>query len=314
MADNTVPNRWNWKVELIGNTSDITLEELIDLYISDILITTQSMFKYTGLPDTLPQKDLELIIQCNGSATIAKANNGKLYAFRGGLGGVPDAYYLPTVSVVSNPYLNLSKTFKIGVDCVVIKNDALYFGLLPHIKRVAYLLAQADISFKFGLINSRVPAIPVAGDDGTKASFDVFFRHIVTGDKFDIPIDEVILNKLSVFDYGKQHNQLTNLIELRQYIMGTFFQSIGIEAPFNMKREAINEAEASLNQDVLIPKIDDMLKVRKEAIEKVNELFGTSITVELNSVWAQMRKQREKALSAQESEVNESNENDNERS
>ena len=58
-----------------------------------------------------------------------------------------------------------------------------------------------------------------------------------------------------------------------------------MNANYNMKREAINSNESQLNDDMLFPTVDDMLERRKEGIEKVNKMYGTNITVELNSSW-----------------------------
>ena len=52
-----------------------------------------------------------------------------------------------------------------------------------------------------------------------------------------------------------------------------------------MKRESINSGESQLNNDALYPLIDDMLNNRKQAIDKVNKMFNTNISVELSSSW-----------------------------
>ena len=46
------------------------------------------------------RKDYQLIKQRFGSVTLAKDDNDKIYAFYGGLGGVLNEYYHPTISVV----------------------------------------------------------------------------------------------------------------------------------------------------------------------------------------------------------------------
>ena len=70
-----------------------------------------------------------------------------------------------------------------------------------------------------------------------------------------------------------------------------------------MKREAINEAEAALSEDILYPLIDDMLVQRQIGLEKVNKMYGTNITVELSSVWKQLREQTDLQMDLINSEI-----------
>ena len=76
-----------------------------------------------------------------------------------------------------------------------------------------------------------------------------------------------------------------------------------MNATFNMKREAINEAEAAINEDILYPAIDTMLICRQNALEKVNKMYGTNITVDFDSVWAQNAIQEELALDYKKAEI-----------
>ena len=57
-----------------------------------------------------------------------------------------------------------------------------------------------------------------------------------------------------------------------------------------MKREAINDSEAGMNEESLKPFIDDMLECRKEALEKINKQFGTNIKVRFASSWVRREK------------------------
>lgn len=297
----SVSNRYNWIFESASEAP--SKEQLVNLYVSKILTRTQKMFKYENLPKTIPQKDLELILQCCGSATVTKVN-GELYAFRAGLGGEPNVYYLPTKAVVSNPYLNYNGTLTIDEDCVVILNDALYEGLMPLIKKTAYLLAECDISFKFAAINTRIPALVNAPSDKAKKEAEEFFKKIENGDELGVIADEDFFQRISVYDYANKDSNIQHLIELKQYIIGTFYQDIGIQAAFNMKREAINESEAALSQDILYPLVDEMLTQRKIGLEKINSMYGTNIKVELDSIWKQLRKQQELAFDLQKAEIN----------
>ena len=52
-----------------------------------------------------------------------------------------------------------------------------------------------------------------------------------------------------------------------------------------MKREAINGNEADLNNDSLMPLIDDMLICRRQGWKEVEQLFGVKVEVELDGAW-----------------------------
>ena len=293
-----VPNRSNWSFDVCSQ--DLSLDKLTEYYIKDTLIRTQKMFNYNNLPKTIPKEQLELLLQRNGYAVITKVN-GELYAFYGGLGGEPNEYYLPTIATVANPALKFSKSMIIDKECVVIKNDVMFMGLMPLIQSTSYLLAQADISFKYALINGRMKAIVTAPNDEVKAALDEMFRQIEKGSSLKVVVDDDLMNELKVSPYGSNDNGI-DIIELKQYIIGSFYQKLGIQSNFNMKREALNSAESALNDDILYPLIDEMLEERQKGIEKINELYGTNISVELSSVWKQLRDQEEQAVNNEDKE------------
>ena len=260
------------------------------------------IFKYKNLPETIPQKDLETILQVSGCVTIGKANDGKLYAFSAGLGGEPNPYYLPTLAIVTNPALRLSKTWTIDKDCVVMLNDTYYQGLMPLYSKYARLLAEAEISLKYAIINARVPALVQADNDSTYNSALEFFNKIVQGKDYGVIASKEFFDGIKTQDYYKQP-YIKDLIEAIQYIKGSWYNEIGLQATFNMKREAINETEATLNEDTLYPTIDTMLECRKIGVDKINAMFGTDIEVELDSVWKQNREQEHLTLREKQAEV-----------
>lgn len=284
---------------------------LVKMAVTNMLNRSVRIFKYNGLPDTIPQKDLELILQVNGSATWARDKDNKLYVFAAGLGGEPNPYYLPTLAVVANPALRLSKTFTIDKDCVVMLNDTMYQGLMPMFSKYAHLLAEAELSLKYAIINARVPALVQADNDGTYESAVEFFKKIVEGKEYGIISSKEFFDGIKTQDYYRQA-YIKDLIESIQYIKGSWYSEIGLNAAFNMKREAINEAEASLNEDVLYPTIDTMLECRKIALDKINAMFGTNITVELDSIWKFNREHDELSIDVQKAELEQNEEKDGE--
>lgn len=258
-------------------------DQIVRQLVSYMLDRTQGIFIYKNLPDTIPARNLELILQTRGCAGIAKVNDD-LYAFFGGLGGEPNAYYEPTIFTVANPYLNFNKNLKIDEDVIIVRNDALYLGLMPLFVRYASLMAENAISLRLCDINTRIKQILAASDDRTKAAADLFFEHIESGELGAIA-EQPLLESLNVYSTAQGQTSITELIEYEQYLKASWFNEIGLNANYNMKREAILSGESELNDDMLLPLIDDMLYSRKEGIKKINEMFETDIEVELNSVW-----------------------------
>lgn len=283
-------NRYNCFMESIGLCKPKYIyndkEKNIADYTGYFLSRMQSMFKYSGLPESLPQRNIELMLLCNGHICISEVN-GVLYGFTGGLGGEPDVYYMPTIYTVSNPALNFSKNLKIGEECIVIRNNTMYQSILPLLQRYISLLVENDISLTMATINSRIINILTACTDNTKDSAELYIEKIKNGDLAIIGDTSIFetndLNLLSS-NQGKT-GIITDLIELEQYTKASLYNELGLNANYNMKRESINSGESVLNDDMLLPLVDDMLRCRQECFDEVNKKYGTDIKVSLFSAW-----------------------------
>ena len=255
----------------------------INTYVFNYLNRTNSMFKYHNLPESIPVDMLESFLQRHGFVCIAKHEN-TLYAFVGGLGGKLDVYYQPTICTVANPALNLSKDFVIDKDCIIMKNDTNLQGLLPIILRYSSMLVENDISMVLATYNTRIQKIVSASDDGTIASAKEYLSQVVSG-KQGIIADNAFLKSLDVKDSSTDNKIIEELIKQNQYLKSSMLNEIGLQANTNLKKERLVSAEIESNSESLYPIVDDMLKCRKNALEKVNEMFGTNIKVEFNSSW-----------------------------
>nr|DAJ65518.1 MAG TPA: upper collar protein [Caudoviricetes sp.] len=257
----------------------------IDQHIAYMLNRTLSMFDYDGLPITIDKRNLELMLQTNGNVCWYKYNDN-LYVFTGGLGGEPNVYYMPTIYTIANPALKISKELVIDKDCVVMPNDFLYLGLLPLNKRYATSLTENELSMNIASINARITSLISASDDNTKKSAEKYIEDITKG-KLGVIAENAFFDGIKSQPYGTTASNaiLTSLIEQEQYLKASWYNDLGLNANYNMKRESINSQEGQLNDDMLMPLIDSMLYCRQKALEKVNQMFGTSITVKKASSW-----------------------------
>lgn len=253
-------------------------------FIANTLAKTQSMFEYEGLPESIPQKELERLLQTTGNVFVTKVE-GVLYALTGGKGGEPDVYGRATLYTVANPALKLSKTYDIQKDGVLIENDSNGESLLPLIGRYAVLYTDGLISLNTASVLTRITMLISASDDKTKQSADEFLRKIENGE-FSIIGENAFFKGVNMQTAPTTNSvYITQLIELIQYYKASMYNELGLNANYNMKRERLNLGEVSMNVDVLLPYVDNMLRERQNAVEKINAMFDTEISVKLASSW-----------------------------
>lgn len=245
---------------------------------------TQSMFTYEGLPDTIPVQWLESYLQRNGSCCIAE-HEGKLYALLGNAGGELDEYYQPTIYTVANPALGLSQSYKIGEDCVYCKNDYDAIGLVPLVSRYCGLMTENLLTVRISDINMRMMNLLSAPDDNTLQSTKQYLKDLEEG-KLGVVGETPFFEGLKLQSKGVGNGDyMIQFIELQQYLKGSMYNELGINANFNMKREALSGQEVALNDDALMPLIDDMLKQRRAMCDELNQMFGLNVSVDYGSTW-----------------------------
>ena len=315
-----IDNRSLWLFGYKGSILD-NKQMLIDSYFKYMMTKTLKMFKWKNLPKTIPERELELILQICRFAIFTKASTedgDKLFVFYGGLAGMPNEYYQPTQAIVSNPYLrftdvlNLDDYIKNDGNAVLGWNDSMHIGLFSLHNKYASLLAETDLTLKYQLINIRFNNILTADDDATKESLEKMYQDVADGTGFGIVVTKKFMTETNVdkIELRSQSHQmqLKDTIETKQYLMGSWYNEIGLNANYNMKREAINESEADMNEDTLLPLIDDMLNQRKLIAKSLNEKFKDllvdgDIDVEISSSWKKIRTEIEIREEQQKEEV-----------
>ena len=256
----------------------------VNNFIDTMFCKTNEMFTWKNLPETVPQAELEYLLQSNGTMFFTKVGKD-FYALLGTLGGEINAYYEPTKYTVANVALNLSKMYDIEKDGVLIRNDLRCNGLIPILSKYASMLTDCEISLNTMSILMRVMFLISASDDKTKKSAEEFMSKIINGN-YSIIADSQFFDGIKAQGMTQSFSQLIpQMIELTQYIKASALNEIGLNANYNMKKERITEQEYTLNIDALMPFAENMLNCRKKAVEKINKMYGLNIEVSLNSVW-----------------------------
>lgn len=292
-----IDNNLFWYPDRANKGKDYDKDLMLEEYVLYFLNRLQSMFSYDGLPETIPAKWLEHYLLTNGNCIIAKDDEDRLIAYVGNQGTRLNVYYIPCGYIVANPYFNkgiiatddlsskgFSKTFNIGVDCEIIYNDTYSMGMLPMLRKYGRKLVENDITLDIADILARATINISTSDDKTKASAELYLSNLREG-KLGVMSTNAFIEGLNISNFGNVAASITSLIEYHQYIKASLYNEIGLNSNYNMKRESINSKESQLNDDMLHPLIDTMLRERQEALNRVNTMFGTNITVKFNSAW-----------------------------
>lgn len=278
----------HWKEKYsAGGVCDF--RENYDFYFKWLLNKVCSCFVINGLPDTINQTYLKNELILSGMCCVTDFG-GKLYACTGSLGGQPDEYYIPTVFVIANPILG-SKQVKRGEDGVVIFNtsvDELYTGcfaagLYQYINQTATLLADNIVSINANQINSRVCAFFVADSKAKALAGEVVLKKMYAGQPYQI-LEADLVEKINVNPISTSFtsSNITELVELNNYIISNFIQSIGIKANNDRKRERMITDEINSQNDYLGFSVLEVLASWQKGFDAVNEMYGTEISVSLS--------------------------------
>lgn len=274
------------------------VQDNFDLYFDMLVNKVCNLFKWENLPETVDERFLMVNLMLTGRVCWFD-HNGRIYALNGNWGGEPNVYYRPTQFIVANPVIG-SKTLTVlnkdgsnSIDkltgVLMPLTDADYFndaergGLYRLIYQTAGLLADNISSLNVSQINGRVSQIWTADNDAMARTVEEVVRDIYEGHPYRV-VSQDILNKVNAVPTAQtgQSNTLLNLIEAHQYILASFYNEIGIPSQWNMKRERVNTAETELMTGSLDVSVYNMEKNLKNAVEKINELFGTDISVRFN--------------------------------
>lgn len=266
-----------------------------DLYIKNFITSmlnrTQRIFKYSGLPSTIPQFELEKSLQQNGFTFITKVD-GNLYALNGTLGGELNEYYEPTRIIINNPYLKFNTNLDIKKEGVLIKNDSYKMGLIPILQKSAVMNCDCDITINMLATVLRVQYLISGSDNKTQKNAEMFLNKIKNGE-MSIVAESDFTDGISFQSFTGNSQIIPHFIQLSQFLNAKAFNDIGLNANFNIKKERMITSEIDVNEPALLPLIENMLDERQNAVTEINKMYDTNITVELNCVWKQLAETHE---------------------
>lgn len=281
-------------INKIGRFGICDVQRLYNFYFKWLLGKLHTLFKWENLPKSIDEISLNTQLFLNGCTCFCKVND-KLYSLFGNVGGEVNEYYRPEFYIVANPVLG-SHTFKILGDdkdavCMYNTNADYTFQFLPLvneglsqlIRTTATMLADNIVSINTAQINTRVSAIYTAETDAERQSAEFYFERLYSGKPYTV-IQDTMLNSLHInpLSNTSDSRNISELVELNQYIIAQFFNAIGVKTnPVRKKERLITDEIESLNT-YLDVNVNEMLESRQTALKEINEMFNTDIKVSVS--------------------------------
>ena len=249
------------------------------------------MFDYTGLPESVPAREIELNLLMTGHAVIVRKENGELFCPNTSIYD-QDEYYQPTHAIFANPVVDSEQVYTIGEDCAIIYNSSLkesmwYIrtdnGMLSFIKRYARMLADIESTINIYTVNQRLTAVPVTEDQNVAQSIKAFFKKLIQGKREIITDNNLIESFRNVDIIGKTtlKDGINDWLIARDKTLEQMFRELGVRM-YQPKKAQVTESELESNDQVLLIALDDFLKARREGLKMVSRVFNESWSVSIS--------------------------------
>lgn len=273
-----------------------SVEQLYKHFFRTLYNNASKLLVINGIPEKVNPDFVMSQLLLVGRIAVFK-HNGDITMLNCNVGGEVDRYYVPQRVLIANPVIG-SKDMQRDEDAVVIHLTPMdilqeypkaspYFafegGIYSLIAMCANLLADNISSINTAQINTRVHAVFTAEDESASKSAEEVLRRIYSGKPYSVVTSEMLkkftVNPLSNSAVSKD---LVELLEVCQYINAMFWNALGIDCNYNMKRERLITAEVDKNLMSLKVSIETILETLNADFEKCNSILGTSLSAELN--------------------------------
>ena len=234
---------------------------------------------------------IEFFLLTRGHIAFFKIGND-LHATFGTPSDTLSENYTFTKYLITNPYISDGKTFNlsVGTECIVVYNTpcdkvSITKSIFNRsLRRTAGILADNISSLNCLQINSRVQTLVTADNSNIAKSAETVLKEMYEGKPYKV-ITNNLANNITIENKNNTNsNTFSELINLNNYMYAQYLHSIGIKSNESAKKERLITAEIDENDSECQINLNQMLKSRKKAVEKINKLFETNIEVKLNEI------------------------------
>lgn len=251
------------------------------MYYDRLKEIAMSMFKWTGLPDGIDERYLELTLFEKGKALFFKDDDLEQFcALPFADAGQFDIYHIPTVrrAYADNGY-NIKKKKE---NSCIIYNNLLRTPSVMEIKKFAYRLYDLDQSIDVNARAQKTPILLIC-DENERLTLENLYMDY-DGNKPVIKgmpnlMRDGIVKPFTVLKTDAPY-VADKLYNLKTQIWNEALTYLGVSNTNTMKKERMISDEVMRNQGGVVASRYSRLQARKQACEQINAMFGLNVDVE----------------------------------
>lgn len=276
MRNRANPNREFWQVGQMNNRT-------YTMYYNQLINMGINVFKWKNLPKTIDERFLELNLMAKGYVLFFKdeelGENGEYLCLPCTLGGKWNVYNIPINrrAYATNGY---QKNCTIE-DSVVIFNNYLRQPDVWVVRQYAERLYEIQRTIDVNVKAQKTP-IALITDENTRLTMKNFYKNYDGNEPF-ITVDKNFdMNGIKAINTEAPY-VASKLQDLKHEVFNEMLTYFGISNISSVKKERLISDEVTRNLGGTEIEKHVRLNARKQACEKINEMYGLDIDVEYNS-------------------------------
>lgn len=245
-------------------------------YLNRLTELSVSMFEWKNLPPTVDARYLELHLFETGSMVYFNDEVIGNLCLDCLPSGRLDVYGNPVLRRAYSGYNNYQKLLKES-NSVIIWNNYLHTNSILEVKMFARRLYNLDRIIDVNANAQKTPVL-IQGTEQQRLTLKNLYKEFDGNSPFIFGDKNLDLNSLKCLQTGAPY-VCDKLYNLKQMYWNEALTYLGINNTGAQKRERMLAIESSQAQGGTISSRYSRLQSRREAVEKINAMFGTNIEV-----------------------------------
>lgn len=246
-------------------------------YFNRLVELSVSMFEWQGLPETVDPRYLELHLFQNGSVVYFRDEVMGDLCLDCIANGQFDVYGNPISRRAYSSYNQYQKTLNES-DSVIIWNNYLRQPSVLDVKMFAKRLYNLDRIIDVNANAQKTPVL-VQGTEKQRSTLINLYKEFDGNAPFIFGDKNLDLNSLRAISTNAPY-VADKLYQLKTQIWNEALTYLGISNLNIQKKERMITDEVQRNQGGTIASRYSRLEARREAVDKINRMFGTDISVD----------------------------------